>query len=83
MKQIARLLWSKLLFSDLQSEKIREIVNFKSPKNANELKSFFGVMQFLRKFVNERAILTAPFYDLLKKNKIFIWDDDLYQNYFR
>ena len=59
----------------LQLEKISEIINFKSPKNANELKSFLGVIGFLRKFINERAILTAPLYGLLKKNKRFMWDD--------
>ena len=59
----------------LQLEKLSEIVNFKSPKNANELKSFLGVIGFLRKFINECAILTAPLYDLLKKNKRFMWDD--------
>lgn len=59
----------------LQLEKISEIINFKSPKDANELKSFLGVIGFLRKFINERAILTAPLYGLLKKNKRFMWDD--------
>ena len=59
----------------LQSEKISKIVDFKSPENANARKSFLGVIVFLRKFINEFAILTTPLYDLLSKIKRFMWDD--------
>ena len=53
----------------LQSEKISEIVHFKSPKNVTELKSSLEVIEFLRQFINECTILTAPLHYLLRKTK--------------
>ena len=46
----------------LQSEKISEIVHFKNLINVNELKSYLGVIEFSRKFIDECTILTAPLY---------------------
>ena len=45
------------------------------PYNANELKSFLGVIGFLRKFINKCTCLTTPLYDFAKENIRFMWDE--------
>ena len=39
-------------------------LKLKSQKNMNELKSFFELIRFLRKFIKECVNLTAPLFDL-------------------
>ena len=53
--------------------KVEEVVNFFTPTCASEVKSFLGMASFFRKFVPNFSLHAAPLFDLLKKDKEFVW----------
>lgn len=53
------------------SNKIKSILNFPTPKNEKELKSFLGLFGYYRKFVKNFAEITKPLNFLLKKSVKF------------
>jgi hypothetical protein len=49
-------------------EKVKAIADMQYPKNVHELRRFLGMVSYYRKFVKDFADITAPLYDLSKKN---------------
>ena len=56
----------------VHQEKIREIIEWPTPKNIKELKSFLGLCTYYHKFVKGFSQLTTPLTNLTKKG-VFVW----------
>jgi hypothetical protein len=56
----------------VHQEKIRAIIEWPTPRNVTELKSFLGLCTYYRKFVKGFSQLTTPLTDLTKKGD-FVW----------
>ena len=58
-----------------EASNVDEVVKFSTPSCASDVKSFLGMASFFRKFIPDFSIHAAPLFDLLKKNKEFLWSD--------
>jgi len=56
-------------------KKIQCIVDYPTPKNVKELKSFLGFVGYYRKFIQDFSNKTKPLTTLLKQNQEFNWSD--------
>ena len=56
----------------VHQEKIRAILDWMTPKNVTELRSFFGMCSYYRRFVRGFSQLGAPLKNLTKHGA-FIW----------
>jgi len=52
---------------------ITAITEFPTPKNRRQVKSFCGILNFVRRFLPDFAMHCSPLFNLLKKNVPFIW----------
>lgn len=59
----------------IDPDRVKAIVNMKSPTNKKELQIFLGMINYLRNFINKLADLTAPLNSLLKKEVSWLWTD--------
>ena len=55
--------------------KVQAILNWPSPSKVTELKSFLGLANYYRKFIQGYSKKVAPLTDLLKKDKKWVWTD--------
>ncbi|KAL9265740.1 Retrovirus-related Pol polyprotein from transposon 17.6-like protein, partial [Drosera capensis] len=58
----------------MDKSKVRAIQEWEPPKKVPELRSFLGLMNYYRRFIQGYSSLAAPLTDLLKKNKTWDWD---------
>ena len=58
-------------------EKIQEIMEFPSPKNAKQLIGFLGLTNFHSKFSSKHAEETKPLLHLIKKGIPWDWNEDM------
>ena len=56
--------------------KISAIKDFPIPEDVSTIRSFLGMTGFFRKFIRNYAAMTYPLTELLKKNKVFEWNED-------
>jgi hypothetical protein len=56
--------------------KIQAVAKWPSPKPVKELRSFLGLADYYRKFVQRFRVISRPLIDFLKKSTIFVWTDD-------
>ncbi|KAG1332920.1 hypothetical protein G6F62_007014 [Rhizopus arrhizus] len=59
-----------------------KILKFRTPRNADDIRSFLGTTGYYRRFINNYAMVSAPLTRLLKKNVKFQWSEaqeDAYQ----
>ncbi|CAH1415271.1 unnamed protein product [Lactuca virosa] len=59
----------------MDERKVRAIVEWESPKNVSELRSFLGLINYYRRFVSRYSARASPLTDLLKKKVIWEWTD--------
>ena len=64
---------------DLQ--KIEAVVNWKSPKNVSEVRSFLGLAGYYRKFVEGFSKIAAPLTKLTRKDVKYDWIDACQQSF--
>ncbi|RXN14959.1 NYNRIN-like protein [Labeo rohita] len=58
-----------------QTNRIQAIQNIKPPANVSELRSFLGVCNYSRQFIENYSDIARPLTALLKKDCPFIWTD--------
>ncbi|KAG8473004.1 hypothetical protein CXB51_034923 [Gossypium anomalum] len=61
--------------------KISAIVDWKPPKNVTKVRSFLGLAEYYRRFVNGFSIIAAPMTRLLRKNVKFEWTKECQQSF--
>uniref|UniRef100_A0A0A9W2U6 RNA-directed DNA polymerase n=1 Tax=Lygus hesperus TaxID=30085 RepID=A0A0A9W2U6_LYGHE len=54
--------------------KVKAILEFPQPKNVTELKRFFGMYNYLSKFIPNASKMSHPLQSLLRSNVDFTWD---------
>jgi hypothetical protein len=59
----------------IDSERVQSIKYVRPPTNKKSLQSFFGKINFIRRFVPNFAKRIKPMSALLKKDVSFRWDD--------
>ncbi|RDX81813.1 putative mitochondrial protein, partial [Mucuna pruriens] len=59
----------------MDEDKVQAIREWPTPKNANELRSFHGLVSFYRRFMKNFSFIVAPLNELVKKDVMFKWDD--------
>ena len=58
---------------DANEEKITTIQTARPPRNAREVKSFMGLVQYFAKFIPDLATIGRPILDLTRKDAKFQW----------
>lgn len=61
--------------------KVEAVQNFRQPLNAEETRSFLGLVNFVGKFIPDLATITDPLRRLTKKDEPFVWQSE-HQNAF-
>jgi len=64
----------------VHQEKIRAILEWPTPRNVTELRSFLGLCTYYRKFVKGFSQLTTPLIDLTKKGA-FSWTNEAHATF--
>lgn len=59
--------------------KIQAIIDWEPPTKVTELRSFLGLANYYRRFIQGYSRRTAPLTDLLKKDRSWAWDDGCQQ----
>ena len=57
-------------------DKVREIRDWKPPHDVQSLQSFFGMLNFVGKFIPNMATRTSAMRSLLRKGSIWLWDEN-------
>ena len=60
----------------VDSKKIDAVVNWGSPQNAAEIRSFLGLAGYYRRFVKGFSAMAAPLTKLTRKNVPFVWTEE-------
>ncbi|GJP49851.1 hypothetical protein CLOM_g9009 [Closterium sp. NIES-68] len=59
----------------IDPKKIKTIRDWKPPTNLQELQSFLGFVNYVRRFIPNMAGITGPLTDLLRKGTLFEWGE--------
>jgi hypothetical protein len=65
----------------VEDRKLIEIAQYPVPKNVKQVKSFLGVIGFIRKTIPKLSELTYPLNKLTKKFTKFLWDEECQKSF--
>lgn len=65
----------------IDPERVAAIDKVPKPKNVKEIQSFFGHVNFLRRFVTNFAEISRPISKMLKKGAIIDWNGEPSQEF--
>jgi hypothetical protein len=57
-------------------KKVESIVNWPVPKDVSALRSFLGLANYYRRFIQDYAKYTEPLNKLLRKDSEYLWNED-------
>jgi hypothetical protein len=57
------------------------VLNWTSPTDTKQLRSFLGLAGYYRKFIKNYGLISRPLTDILKKNTPFLWTPQLQQSF--
>ena len=57
----------------MEPAKIKAILEWEAPTKASELRSFLGLVNYYRRFIEGHSAITTPLTDLLKKGMTWCW----------
>ncbi|KAK7862689.1 hypothetical protein R5R35_000930 [Gryllus longicercus] len=58
----------------MKKDKAKEIDDIPAPKNVKQLRSLLGMLNYYSRFCPNYALVVAPLYDLLRKNRKWAWE---------
>lgn len=61
--------------------KVETVLDWRQPKSVIEVKSFFGLAGYYRRFIEGFSKIARPMIQLLKKEKKFEWTEDCEQSF--
>jgi len=56
--------------------KIDALLRFPEPKMVTNVRSFWGLTGYYRKYIREYSRLASPLFELMKKDVPFVWNQD-------
>ena len=60
---------------EVDSRKVSAILEWPPPRNPSELMRFLGAANYFRRHIRRFSHLAAPLYELLKKERPWVWSD--------
>ena len=66
---------------DPADAKVQAVVEAREPKNAAEVRSFLGLVNFTARFVPDLSTVSPPLRQLTKKGEPFVWDQERQQSF--
>ncbi|RDX85918.1 Retrovirus-related Pol polyprotein from transposon 17.6, partial [Mucuna pruriens] len=60
----------------VDEKKVKAIREWPTPENANEVRSFHGLVSFYMRFVKKFSSIAAHLNELIKRDVVFKWDDE-------
>jgi len=57
----------------MEEEKVKEVVEWLTPKYVKEVQKFLGLVNYYRRFIEDFASIARPLYDMVKKDKKWDW----------
>jgi hypothetical protein len=64
-------------------ERITVILNLPTPTSKKEVQDFMGIINFVRRFVPNFAVMVKPIHNLLKQDRSFSWTDGVENDFLR
>ncbi|XP_060190641.1 uncharacterized mitochondrial protein AtMg00860-like [Lycium barbarum] len=61
---------------EVDEEKVESIRTWPTPKNTSDVRSFYGLASFYRRFLKGFSTIASPMTELIKKNVPFVWGDE-------
>ncbi len=59
----------------MDPEKVKAIVDWRTPTNLKQVQGFVGFANFYRRFIKDFSKIVKPLAQLTKKDQLFIWSD--------
>lgn len=63
------------------SKKVVAVVNAATPKNADDLRQFLGLVNYYHRFIPNSSTILHPLNQLLHKDKKFVWSSECSQSF--
>ena len=66
---------------EIDPKKVKAITQMPAPQNKTEMQTFLGMITYVSKFVPNLAEKTAILRNLIKKNAVWVWDENIEKSF--